>query len=51
MKTILEQQENVKKRKETAPFGKMEVPPTITKKERFLCTSNITWTNFACQWT
>lgn len=28
----------------------MEVPPNHIRKERFLCTFNITWTNFVCQW-
>jgi len=37
--------------KKKPSFGKMEVPPNQIQKERFLCTFNIPWTNFACQWT
>ncbi|WP_249899976.1 transposase [Paenibacillus sp. PK3_47] len=40
----------MKKQQKNHPFSKMEVPPNHLKKERFLCTSNIPWTTFACQW-
>jgi len=37
---------NYEKYKKKPSFGKMEVPPTHLRKERFLCTFTIPWTNF-----